>query len=73
MTPDKERIDDLRPVAHQHMSMLTAAGVAPAKALAIAAHVCALIYSGVFDEVIAKAFDSIADSQQREITKPLDE
>ena len=71
MTPDKERIDDLRPVAHQHISMLTAAGMPPARALAIAAHVCALIYTDVFDEAIAEAFKSIVDSQQREISTPL--
>jgi hypothetical protein len=57
---DRETIENLRPVAHQHMSMLTAAGVPPAEALAIAAHVCALIYSGSFEEAIKAAFDAFA-------------
>lgn len=64
MTPDKNLTEELRPVAHQHMSMLTAAGIAPAQALAIAAYVCALVYTGAFDEAIAKAFKSIGDGQK---------
>jgi hypothetical protein len=61
---DKIMIDDLRPVAHQHLSMLTAAGIPPGEALAIAAHVCALVYSGVFDEAVAEAFKVIEGGQK---------
>lgn len=54
-----ETIEELRPVAHQHMSMLTAAGIKPAHALAIATHVCALVYSDAFTEALAMAFGSL--------------
>ena len=57
---DAEKIEELRPVAHQHMSMLTASGMPPAAALALAAHVCALVYSGSFDEAIEAAFSALA-------------
>ena len=59
---DVERIEELRPVAHQHKSMLTAAGVPPAAALTIATHVCALVYSSSFDEAIEAAFRALASS-----------
>ena len=70
---EKIMIDELRPVAHQHLSMLTAAGVPPAQALAIAAHVCALIYSGTFDEAIAQAFKLVDDGQRIGHPAPLAE
>lgn len=38
---DDKGIEELSPVAHRHMAMLTSSGVPPATALAIAAHVCA--------------------------------
>jgi len=60
MTIEQKKIDELRPIAHQHAAMLTSAGVAPPEALAIAAHVCALIYSGCFDEALVQAFASIS-------------
>lgn len=59
---DAPKIEELRPVAHQHMSMLTAAGVPPAPALAIAAHVCALVYSGAFDEAVEAAFSALVSA-----------
>ena len=46
----------LKAVMHQHMAMLTSAGVTPAEALAIAAHVAALVYSKNLDDALAKAF-----------------
>jgi len=52
--------DELRSVVHQHMAMLTAAGISTGQALAIAAHVSALVYSETFDEALAHAFKSIA-------------
>jgi len=62
MPIEEEKRDELRPVVHQHMSMLTSAGVNPTQALAIAAHVCALVYSITFDEALAEAFASIDDN-----------
>jgi hypothetical protein len=54
--------EEMRPVAHQHMAMLTSAGIPPAPALAIAAQVCALIYSGEFDRALEVAFEALASA-----------
>lgn len=44
--------DDLRPIVHQHVCMLTAAGISPGEALAIAAHVVALVYSKNLEDAL---------------------
>lgn len=70
---DDKVIEELRPVAHQHMAMLTSSGVSPATALAIAAHVCALVHSACFDEALREAFASIsagANDEMRHFVGP---
>lgn len=58
---DADKVDQLhlRPLVHQHMAMLTAAGISPAESLAIAAHVCALVYSDEFVDALESAFASL--------------
>lgn len=48
-------IDELRPVIHQHVCMLTTAGRSPARAIAIATHVAVLIHSEFLAEQVAIA------------------
>jgi non-ribosomal peptide synthetase component F len=55
----QEELAELKAVMHQHMAMLTSAGVTPVEALAIAAHVAALVYSKNLDDALAKAFSAV--------------
>ena len=52
-------LDDLRPVIHQHVAMLTSAGISPVKALAIAAHTAALVYSDKCEDAMKLAYSLI--------------
>ena len=57
--PTKAEIDVLRPAIHGHVTLLTAAGVAPSDALAIAAESAVLCYSALCDEALAMAVGAI--------------
>ena len=52
-------IDELRPILHQHVCMLTTAGHSPAKAIAIATHVAVLIHSEFLAEQIKLAEEAL--------------
>lgn len=52
-------LDELRPIIHQHVCMLTTAGQTPARAIAIATHVAALIYSDFLAEAMGEAADVV--------------
>jgi len=53
------QIAALRPAIHNHVTLLTASGVLPEEALAIAAEAAALCHSELCDEVLEKAFAAL--------------
>jgi len=55
-----EEISILRPAIHAHATLLTAAGLVPAEALAVAAETAAVTYSELCDEALEKAFLALA-------------
>lgn len=55
--------EELRPIVHQHVAMLTAAGQRPATALAIATMTVALVYSDEFDVAMAEAMKAVSNNE----------
>ena len=47
MNADAFSIDEIRPLLHQHIVLLTAAGEPPARALAIAAEAAVIVHADV--------------------------
>ncbi len=61
-TLTEAEVGALRPAIHSHVTLLTAAGVTPTEALAIAAESAALCHSEFCDEALRRAYEALATS-----------
>ncbi|MFO1114457.1 MAG: hypothetical protein U1E28_02135 [Beijerinckiaceae bacterium] len=55
MTDEPFTLDEIRPLIHQHVVLLTAAGMPPARALAVAAETVVIVHD---DELVSDALEA---------------
>ncbi len=64
MTTDLSTLNQIRPLIHQHMVLLTSAGMSPARALAVAAETAVIVQDDALVELaIEHARRAIAETR----------
>ena len=66
MNAETPTLDEMRPLLHQHMVLLTAGGMPPGQALAVAAETAMIVHDdGLVTEALSRARHSLARSDDR--------